>query len=84
MFWLTVVFLGLTANSFTLGAEGEEKDTTKEKKVAKKVDPTGTLAFALEAQKSYWKFSGIITLVIVAIAVVGIGAAILIPQLAKV
>ena len=45
---------------------------------------TGTLAFALEAQKSYWKFSGIITLVIVAIAVVGIVAAILIPWLAKV
>ncbi len=45
---------------------------------------TGTLAFALEAQKSYWKFSGIITLVIVAIAVVGVVAAILIPWLAKV
>ena len=44
----------------------------------------GTLAFALEAQKSYWKFSGIITLVSLAIAVVGIVATILIPFLAKV
>jgi hypothetical protein len=35
MFWLTVVFLGLTANSFAPTAQGEEK-------VAKKVDPSGT------------------------------------------
>ena len=33
MFWLTIVFLGLTANSFAPAAQGEE---------TKKVDPSGT------------------------------------------
>ena len=36
LLWLPVVFLGLTANSCLAGAEGDEK------KVAKKVDPSGT------------------------------------------